>query len=372
MKVSQLSLLLVLVMTGGKFLSLPAILAKDLGHDSWLVVLLNFAFDFVCLCFLLWAIKINKNKLGFDEILSKTLSPLGSTVVLAVFFVMFMVRVIILLESCYNTFAIIFDVNTNWILFVLPIILVTAFAILRGFKSVARLGQILFAFVIFSIVAITIYPLTIMQPSALLPIAEAGWGKILSVTVLRCYWFSDYLFIYFVLEEIQPQKRLFTPMLVSFAVGVVLTLTLNVVFIALFGSLAQYNNVAMIKIGIFSASATTDGRWDWITLTVWITSVVIKIVIFIFCAYKCVEKMFRLHFTKVNVWVMGAITLIAMVPMFVSIDVFLEKFANYCIVPFAVLQYLLPLFMPLITKVASKKAQEQSLGWRKDLEAQRE
>ncbi len=360
-KISQLALLLMLVMTGGKFLSLPSILAKDVGHDSWLVLCVNFVLDAVCICFVLWAIKLNKEKLGFDQILNKTISPFGSTLVLFVFFVMFMTRIIVLLESCYNTFAIIFDVNINWILFVLPIILVAAFAILRGFMSVARVGQILFALVFFSIVAITIYPISITQFSSLLPLAESGVGKILKTSLLRCFWFSDYVFIYFLMEEIKPQKHVFAPVLVSFAVGAGLTILLNVVFISMFGSLAQYNNIAMIKIGIFSVSATTDGRWDWITLTVWITSVVIKIIIFVFCAYKCLEKMFRLHFTKVNWWVIGVIGLLALLPMFISIDTFLEKIVYWCVIPFAVIQYLLPLFMPLLTKLANNKMSQMTV-----------
>lgn len=354
-KISQLALLLMLVLTGGKFLSLPSVLAEDVGHDSWLVVCFNFLLDAVCLCFLLWAIKINKNALGLDVILDNTVTPAAGKIILAVFFVMFMTRVIVLLENCYETFAIIFDITTNWVLFILPIVFVAAFAILRGFNSIARLGEILFSLVFLSIIAITIYPITKTQFSQLLPVAEAGIAKIMKTSLLRCQWFADYVFIYFVMENIKPQKRIFSPILVSFGVGVVLTVLLNMVFVALFGSLAQHNDIAMIKIGLFSVADSTNGRWDWLTLTVWITSVVVKIVIFTFCAYKCVEKIFRLHFTKVNFAVLGGIFIILLLPMFVSMDVFRETFMYWCVLPFAAIEYILPLFMPLLTSVANKK-----------------
>lgn len=360
-KISQLALLLMLVLTGGKFLSLPSILAKDVGHDSWLVVCFNFLLDGICLCFVLWAVKINKKSLGFDVILNKTITPVGSKIVLAVFFVVFMTRVIVLLENCYDTFAIIFDVTTNWVVFMLPIVFVAAFAILRGFNSIARVGQILFALVFLSIVAIAIYPITKTQFSQLLPLAEVGVAKIIKTSLLRCHWFADYVFIYFVMENIKPQKRVFSPILVSFGVGVILTVLLNVVFVSMFGSLAQNSNIAMIKIGLFSVADSTNGRWDWLTLTVWITSVVIKIVIFTFCAYKCVEKIFQLHFTKVNFAVLGVIAAILLLPMFVSMDVFLNSFMYWCVLPFAAVEYILPLFLPLLTNIANKKVQVQPI-----------
>lgn len=359
--VSQLSLLLLLVITGGKFLSLPALLAKDVGHDSWLVLCVAFFWDLICLCFLLWAVRLNKQSLSFDTILNKTLSKVVSKVVLAIFFVIFMCRVILLLDSCYNTFAITFDVNTNWVLFMLPIVAVAAFAILRGFNSIARTSQILFALVIIAIVSLLISPTTQAEFSQLLPLGEAGFGKIVGTAFLRSFWFSDYIFVYFVLEDIKPQKRLFAPILVSFGVGVALTLLLNVVFVALFGEYAQYDNLAMSKIGLFSISESANGRWDWITLTVWLTSVMLKIIIFLFCAYKCVEKIFELHFTKVNLIVIAVMSSILLLPMFLPVSTLLESFIYWCVIPFAVIQYLLPLLMPLLTKRANSGFEELEL-----------
>lgn len=40
--INQLALMYLLSIAGGKFLNLPSILAKDVGHDSWLTLLLGF------------------------------------------------------------------------------------------------------------------------------------------------------------------------------------------------------------------------------------------------------------------------------------------------------------------------------------------
>lgn len=356
--VSQITLLLMLVLAGGKFLSLPSILSADVGHDSWLVVSFNFFLDGICLCFLLWAIKSNKHRLGLDFILDKTLSPIVSKITLAVFFVLFITRIIVLLENCYNTFSVIFDVTTNWIMFLLPILVVAGFAIARGFTAIARVGEILFGLVFLSIVIIAVYPVSKAEFSELLPIAEVGVGKILKTSFLRCHWFSDYVFVYFVMENIKPQKRIFSPVLVGFAVGAGLTVLLNAVFVALFGSLAPYKSIAMVKLGLFSVSESTNGRWDWLTFTIWITSVILKIIIYAFCAYKCVEKIFGFRFSKTNFPIVGIMGVFMLTPMFVSIDVFRETFMFWCVVPFAVVQYVLPLALPFLTKSANGKLRE--------------
>ena len=352
--VAQISILLLLVITGGKFLSLPSLLYRDVGHDSWLVVTVAFVWDIVGLCFLLWAIRLNKQYLSFNDILDKSITKVGSKIILIIFFVMFMCRTMVLMDSCYNTFAVTFDVNTNWVLFMLPIAVVSGFAIYRGFNSIARAAQIIFPFVFLSLVAILVYPATQTEFSQLLPIGEVGAGKIFETAIMRSFWFSDYVFIYFVLDDFRPKKQLFTPILVSFALGVVLTLLLNIVFVCLFGSFAEYANIAMSKIGMFSVSESTSGRWDWVTLSVWLTSVIIKMIIFIFCAYKCVEKILGLHFTKFNFPTMGVIAALLIIPMFIPAATVVEKFVAWCVIPFAIVQYLLPLLMPLFVKVAHR------------------
>ncbi len=351
--VTQIALLILLVISGGKFLSLPSILATEVGHDAWIVLCINFLFDAICLVALLWSVKLNQNRLGLERILDNTVTKIGSKIVLIIFFVMFVGRSIILLDSCYKTLAVTFDVNTNWLLFVAPILVVAFFAVKWGFNSIARVSQILFALVVLSIIAILIYPTTKAQFSQLLPLFEAGTGKVFETAFLRSFWFSDYVFVYFVLEDIKPQKHVIAPVLTAFVVGAALTVLLNAVFLALFGDLAQFATLAMSKIGLFSATASSNGRWDWLTLSAWLISVVIKVIIFVFCAYKCVEKVFEKHFSKPNIVVFGAIGGLLLLPLVVPVDVFMDEFLAKCVFVFAVVQYLLPLAMPFLTKLAN-------------------
>ncbi|MCH5156546.1 MAG: GerAB/ArcD/ProY family transporter [Clostridiales bacterium] len=357
-KLDQLALLYLLLITGGKFLSLPSILAGDVGHDSWLSMLFSFLWDGICLCFLLWAIKLNsKANMDISAILDKSVSKVVSKILLAIFFVIFMLRTIILMTSCYEMFSITFDVSTNWIVYVLPVVILALFAIQKGFNAIARTSQLLFGLILLAVIALLIPPLSDVEFTQLLPIGEAGWGKILQTSYMRSFWFSDYMFMYFVMDGVKVKKRVFTPVLVCFGIGAVLTVLLNVIFVSLFGSFAPQFNMAMSKIGAFTGANSSNGRWDWLTLAIWLLSVFIKIIVFIFCAYKCIEKIFDKNFTNVNWIVALVIFALLMIPMFVSTEQLLSTVILWGIIPFTLVQYLLPLFMPLFTKVALKKTE---------------
>lgn len=354
--ISQLSLLYLLLIAGGKFLKLPSILANDVGHDSWIAIAFSFLWDAICLVFLLWAIKINKDsQLDISKILNNTITKVGAKIVLAIFFVMFIVRNNILLASCYKMFAVTFDVSTNWVVYVLPVVALAVLALKLGFNSIARASQLLFGLIFICVIALVIPPITQIEIGSLMPIGEAGWGKILSTSVLRSFWFSDYVFVYLVFDNVKIKKRVFSPVMTAFAIGAVLTVLMNAIFVALYGSLAGSFDLAMSKIGVHFVSSSANGRWDWMTLSIWLISVFFKIVVFFFCAYRCLEKIFEFRSDKLNVWAIAAITLLFMLPIFFPTELALTTVVQYGLIPFAIVQYALPVAMPFLTKAAQAK-----------------
>ncbi len=358
--INQLALMYLLAIAGGKFLNLPSILAKDVGHDSWLTLLFGFVFDAVCLTFLLWAIKLNQKKqLDLSTILDKTVSKVVSKIIMVLFFVIFIIRTNILLASCYKLFAVTFDVSTNWIVYALPIAAIGFLAVQLGFNSIARTSQLLFGIIFLAVLVLILSPVTQVEFTSLLPIGEAGFGKIVGTFFKRSFWFSDYLFIYFVFDSIKVKNnRVFLPILSAFAVGAVMTIAMNAIFVSLYGSLSQDIELALSKIGVYFVSNSSNGRWDWITLSVWLISVFLKIMVFIYCAYKCLEKLFEFKSAKLNVYAVIFITLTLMLPMFVSTDMLLSTVVAWGMIPFCIVQYLLPISMPFLTKLANSKLEK--------------
>lgn len=354
--VNQFALMYLLLIAGGKFLKLPSILAADVGHDSWLTLVFSFLWDGICLTFLLWAIRINKDsQLDISKILNSTVSKAVAKIILVIFFVMFIVRNEILLASCYKMFAVTFDVSTNWIIYVIPVVALSLLALKLGFNSVARASQLLFGIIFICVVVLLISPVSQVDFGSLLPIAEAGIGKIMATSVTRSFWFTDYVFVYLLLDNVKVKKRVFSPVLTAFAIGATLTIAMNAIFVALYGDLAPEFDLAMSKIGVHFVVDSSNGRWDWLTLSIWLISVFIKISVFFICAYKCLEKIFEFNPNKINVWAVVAITLLFMLPIFVPTEIVLSTVVTYGLIPFVIVQYALPIAMPFLIKAAQVK-----------------
>ncbi|MCM1042905.1 MAG: spore germination protein [Corallococcus sp.] len=359
--VKQTSLILMLVITGGKYLSLPRILAEQVGRDSWLTVLILLAVDFICLAFFLWAIKLNKNKLSFYQTLSATVGAVVSKIILVIFACFLVIRVVGMYSGVYQLFVATFGIRTNWFGFILPIGALVMFSVSRGMRAIGRLNQLLFVLILLSLVAIIVTPAMHIQLSELQPVAEDGFGKIFKTAAVNSFWFSDYAFIYFIMGDVKREKRVFTPACICFAAGAALTVAMYILFTGLYGDMMQYTDLAMSKVSQFSITAATSGRLDWLFVTIWTMSMFIKITVFTFSLYKCFEHLFGINESKFNPWLCIGVLSFALLPLFVTAETLNRDVTKYLMYPFWIIQYVLPLCMPLLVKKANDKTDLQKI-----------
>src|SRR5574344_1625258 len=110
---NQLALLLRLILPGGKYLTLPAVMTASAGHDAWISMLILFAVDMVCMSGILWAIKLNKDGKSINEIISLTLGKVASKILFVIFGAFFLLRLTNLMVSSIELFASTFTIKTN-------------------------------------------------------------------------------------------------------------------------------------------------------------------------------------------------------------------------------------------------------------------
>lgn len=356
-KMSQIALLLLVIIPGGKYLSLPAALSQQVGRDSWIVISILLVIDAICLAMLLSSVVHNKHKLSFDAIMTNSLGTVVSKLIYFVFFVLLQMRIITLMSSVYKLFSATFTINTTWIGFWLPVCAFGVYMISIGFRGIARLNQILSVIVILSLASILIYPAMETDVRNLLPLMQSDVIDIAKCSFNSTFWFADYIFIYFVLDNITLGKRPRTIALCGFGVGAGLTIFMNVLFVALYGPLAEYTDLAMSKVSQFALALTTNGRLDWLSLSLWTMSIFIKLALFMYCAYQSLKFIVGDKGIKINYFIAGAVMIFSLVPLFVPADDLLSAVLPYTVYPFIVVQYILPLFMPLLVNRANKKHQ---------------
>lgn len=355
-KVSQLTLMLLLIIPGGKYLSLPALLASELGRDSWVAYALLFLADFICLLAILRVYKLNKRGESFYEILSKTLTTVVAKIIFVLFAVLYSLRITLLCFNTMDMFSSTFSIDTNWLAYVIPICAIIIFALFKGPTTIARVIQITFVPIILSLLVILCFSAAQADFSNLMPILDRGIGIVAKICPKHTFWFADSIVLLFFMDHLQPQqnpdKREKTyPIIISFWIGAIICVALNIVFIGLFDQLAEFNDLAMSKVSQFFIQVTANGRLDWLTLAIWLISVFIKMIIFAYCAYRSWKFVFSANQVKFS-WVYTALTLLPVIvlPLVVYTEKFIVKINRSIagqIVLF-ILQYALTLILPLL------------------------
>lgn len=358
-KAKQISILLLLVVPGGKFLSLPSMLAKEAGRDAWLAVLLLFLVDFLCLAFVLWGINRNKSNMTFMEILSRTITKVGAKIVIFMLFIFYVLRLVGLAMPTFELFTITFSTKINWLAFVLVLSILTVFCASLGLNALARFSQVMAVLVCLALASIIVFPMLQLKVNNLLPVLEDGFGPVGKSMWDYHLWFSDYFFIYLIMDKIKDRKGLFTNNLIMFSVGVLLTLAMNILFTSHFGELGEFTNLGLSKLSQFSIGMSSNGRTDWLSLSVWILSIFIKLTLLTFSAYRC------LHFVigakkPFIIWLSLPIVAFYLMPLFVATDDFFNFASTYLGIPYLLIQYVLPLLLPFLVAVAHKNLYKNS------------
>lgn len=354
-KMSQIALLLLILLPGGKYISLPVILASQVGRDSWIVVALLLLCDLVALCFLLWAVRNNVNKYNFAQILDRSIGRVGRIILLVTMFCWLALRMVTLATSMYNIFYVAFGIKANWLGYILPLVAVMMFLVSRGMMCIARLNQILAPLILLAVISIIIYPLLTVDKSNLLPILSNGMGEVMQSLLGNNFWFADYFFLYFALGDIKLGRGGSRVVVGAFVCGALLCVAMNGVFIALYGSLAPYTDLAMSKVSQYALSLSSSGRLDWLSLSVWTLSVFIKLAVLAYSMYVCMVYIFGIASTKLHLLPTAVILLLMFVPLLVPPEQLLTTGIRVLVYPLLVVQYILPLCMPLLMRISNNK-----------------
>ena len=358
-KISQLALILLIVIPGGKYLSLLSYMYSISGRDSWLSFLLLFVLDFVCFLFTLWAINLNRRGLSLNEILTRTLSPVGAKIIFAVFTVFCLLRVTVLLLGCVDLFSSTFVINTNWLAYIIPIALLVAVSLVQGVRNVARLTEMLFVFVMLALLSIIFLSLRSADFSNLRPFLNEGFKPVLEGSLDGSFWFADSVFLLFFLEKVEaPKKKDNVLLCVMLLIGILVTMALVVLYVALFGNASGINGIAITKVSQFNISNNSYGRLDWLSISIWMCSIFIKIIVLSFCAYSAIVWTVGYKKEKFNWWVfLSMVVPVIALPLFFEMETFIfnqvsKGFVKYILI---VVQYVLPICLPFLTKAACAK-----------------
>ena len=276
-----------------KFLTLPSLLAKNVGHDAWIAALVGVVLE---LCFLyLVLLLIKKN-------LSNVFMKIFGLVIIAP---ILLYEIVIISKQTYGI------LNNNlfeyvpYFLFVTSLVLLAVYFCLSHPRGIFRCAEIFFVFLILGVVLSVAPAIPNINVREILPIFDTSVGAIIKTVFINAIFFEPFLFIFVFRKNIEKTKLFKTKFMVSALIAGAVFVFFVFMFCALFGSLAPYKEIAVTNLTVYSAYITSGGHLDWVILTAWLLLVLLRFGVTCAAAFKCVRDVLPKKFMRPTIPVAG-------------------------------------------------------------------
>lgn len=368
-KHGQLALLLCIIIPAGKLLSMPYICFNQGGRDFWLGMALSFLVDFVSFVFVLWGMSLNKNNQNLKEVLQNVVGKFFADVILLIFAICLFAKFLYVLLDVLTLYTNTFVLKSDWVVFALIALFAIWFVQTRGFKVIARLSQVLFIPITICLIAISVLSLGDCSVEKLLPLAENGMQDVVKTSLTSYFMFGDSAILMLLLGDTKKSKRNQWQILLGMGSAGLITLFVCVIYIALFGELAGYGDIAVARISQFNFNTSVAGRLDWLLISGWILAIFLLLFTYAHCFLKSVDMIFGKTAQNLPlppkrgfwIYIVFAVAVV-LLPVLVDArelieDVFLFGFGRYINIFVSVIVALL---LPLIVYLSNKKTTDKN------------
>ena len=342
--VRQLIFILMISVLTLKVLSLPSLLAKDFGRDSYIFVLIFLLFDFVVLLLFLYLFNKFPN-LTFYELIFKIFGKVLSKIIMFILFVFFFAKCWAVFQSNYNYLNQNLYTKLNWLVFSLPILVTVLYISKFGVNAAARLTEVAVPIVISGFILSLFVGLFRADFTSLLPVLEKGFLSKFGGALKYSFWFGDYIIFIVFFGNVKKEKHQNKKIIFSILATILILSFFMAVVYAVFKYSTICHSNSISDILQVMPTASDIGNFDWILILIWDIALFLYFTFNSLGAFYC----FRQTFFKKNqlLSICIILTLILVLSMLSNFDInrgilIVQQYLSYfCL--FA--QYLLPLII---------------------------
>ena len=194
-----------LVALAVKMFMLPALMLRIVGKDSYIVMGIWIAFEFISLTFFLITAKRNPDKTIYD-ILSETLGKVVSRIVVVLFSSFFVLKAILIISEIKMFFSVTMYAEIGWAIMIIPLLVLLASFAIRSLRAMGRTAEIILPIVLISTLVLTGLLIGDMQGDNLMPVLENGFAPVAEGLITFPVWFGYNFFADFFGKR-QTRKR---------------------------------------------------------------------------------------------------------------------------------------------------------------------
>lgn len=335
-----------------KLFTLPSMLAKICHEDMWICSVFNLLLDLTTLTFLILACK--KTRCSFYTLLEKSFGKIGSKVILALYFIMFMLKAIIPIneQRDYVEFTLYTLMPTTY--YFIPFFVLAIYFCTKKLRVLGRISDIMWLPTILGFLTLFLLSINNADISAILPIGARGISASLTGSYKSLTWFGDCAYMLFFIGEFSYQKKDGIKIVLSYLLGAIMVIVFMVIFYSIFTSIAPFKRFALPEISKYTTVINSTGRFDYIGIILLLLSNAFSLVIPLFFAVNILNKIvgFKKKFiSPIIVVLIHLYITIFLNSYFYSIENFIT---NYCGFFFLILSNVLPIFTTFLVKKERK------------------
>ncbi len=289
----QLSILVFMSFIALKFLALPGLMYVDSANMSWLVTLVLMIVDGIYVFLILDLMKKCGQKNIF-EFLCYCLGPVLARAFMAVLVVKYALVVaniskgleFFVVENFYN--------DLKWLVFVLPLILLTNFMVYKGIRNIARVNEIIVWPVLFGCIYIALKSISGVDLFNFLPFFKDGVAPLFSSGFNHLSWFGSSGFMFMLFGKVDFSNGKKYTMLKYIFLAIALTMLMHVVFYGLFDVTSPTHSFCLSDISQFSSGHSSIDELSWLVVSLWVTAQAVQLALFSFCMMQAIKYTFNI------------------------------------------------------------------------------
>lgn len=351
----QIGFIIAVTFSVSKLYILPAVVSSISNESAWVSIFINFFIDFILLLACVYIIK-NRSEKGLYKISENLLGTPVTKGIFIIYALYFMLKAFIPILEQKSSINLTFYESQPTLLTFIPFYIVAFYIAYKGANAFGRSVEICgFLWAIALLITLSL-SFTAGKYSELLPLFKKPLSTVLNGSKSALLWFGDPIAILFLSEYLTDKNKLLKSSAISFLIASLATLIIVVVFYSIFGSIAERQYFAPLKMSKYSIALSNIGRFDYFGAMLLSLVSVFSLSLPLMLSTICINKVLNL---KQNVIVPIVVCLTMAILTFIFQNELLsnvEFLQKYLTIPISIVAYGFTAFYALSVFISSKMA----------------
>lgn len=345
----QAAIMLALSIVSLKLLILPALLSRYTIKYSYVSVVCGLMIDFV---FMLIVIAIMKKfpHATFSELIERAFGKITRYVLNFILSLYFLFKGILIVKETHNYFNETLFENINWWFFIIPMLVLMFFMILKDLKTISRSIEFFFWLIVAGIVLTIAVPIKTVDFSNLLPLFSRDMLGVFDSLFYCNFSFGDYFVLLMMLGRVDFKSSSTKKILWHVVITNFFVIAFYVIFVAMFGNISVNQTLAISDIPLHSNITSAIGRLDWIIIIIWSITLIFQAGALFSMSCASLAESFKFRNKYIPACLVVTAVFITVYYYYLSLEGIINLITSF---PFSLITVIVQVLYPVILTIAA-------------------